>query len=114
MSTKEVIDHHNEAFGNLDIEEVMADYDDDSVIITEGTEFRGTDEIRPVFEGFFEEFDSPETEFTLNEYTIRDNVAYIAWEAETPENVYELGTDTFVVEDGVIRTQTYTDVTRPK
>jgi hypothetical protein len=48
-----------------------------------------------------------QTEFT-------ENVAYFAWEAETADNVYELGGDTFVIEDGKIATQTLTLKATPK
>jgi hypothetical protein len=33
--------------------------------------------------------------------------AFILWTAETADNVYELGTDTFVVRDGKITVQSF-------
>lgn len=114
MSVEEVMDHHNDAFGNCDLEEVMKDYDDESVIMTPDGNFEGTDEIRPMFEGFFDEFDDPETTMDVSQFTIEDNVAYLVWEAETPDNVYEMGTDTFVIEDDIIKKQTYAAEVTPK
>jgi len=42
------------------------------------------------------------------------DVAYISWVAETADNTYELGTDTFVVRDGRIAAQTYACKTTPR
>ncbi len=41
-------------------------------------------------------------------------VAYIVWSAETADNAYELGTDTFVVRDGKIVAQTFAAKATPK
>jgi hypothetical protein len=38
---------------------------------------------------------------------VEGNYGYILWTAETADNVYELGTDTFVVRDGRIVTQSF-------
>ena len=40
--------------------------------------------------------------------------AYILWTAETADNIYELGTDTFVVQNGKIVVQSFTGKTTPK
>ena len=40
--------------------------------------------------------------------------AYILWNAETADNIYDLGTDTFVVRDGKIVAQSFTARIRPK
>jgi hypothetical protein len=44
----------------------------------------------------------------------RGDHAYILWSAETADNVYELGTDTFVVRDGKIVGQSFTGKVTPK
>lgn len=107
MSTKAVLDHHNETFGNQDLDGVLEDYDEDSVIISHTGTFKGLDEIRGMFEAFFEELGHPDATFILRSEVVEADVAYITWEAESPENRYEFGTDTFVVEDDVIRYQTW-------
>ena len=107
MSTRDVLDHHNETFGNLELEGCLEDYDDDSVIISHMGAFHGLDEIRGLFEGFFEELDHPDAHFTVHESIVEDNIGYTTWDAESPENVYEFGTDTFLIEDDVIRYQTF-------
>ena len=44
--------------------------------------------------------------FTMDATHISGDVAYIVWHAETADNVYEYASDTFVIQDGKIRTQT--------
>ncbi len=113
-STESVLDHHLEAFGAQDMEENLKDYNDDSVLITHDSIFRGIDEIEGAFEAFFEEFGDPETELSVDRKVIEDEVAYITWHAETPENTYEFATDTFLIRDGKIETQTLGAVVSPK
>jgi len=40
--------------------------------------------------------------------------AYILWTAETADNVYEVGTDTFIVQDGKIVAQSFAAKITPK
>ena len=75
---------------------------------------KGLAEIRSAFEGLFAEFGKPGAAFEMQQKIIEGNVAYIVWTAETADNVYELGTDTFVVRDGKIAVQSFTPKTSPK
>ncbi len=38
----------------------------------------------------------------MKQMSVEGSYAYILWTAETAENLYEMGTDTFVVSDGKI------------
>jgi hypothetical protein len=42
---------------------------------------------------------------SMKQQFVEGNYAYILWTAETADNVYEVGTDTFVVRDGKIVAQ---------
>lgn len=113
-TTASVLEHHLDAFGNQNLEEVMADYDESSVVITNDGTYRGIDEIQGLFEGLFADFDRQGATIAVHLQEVEDDVAYITWEGETPDNEYEFATDTFVVEDGVITTQTFAGVIEPK
>ena len=52
--------------------------------------------------------------FDLQQQVIEGAVAYIRWVAETPDNAYQLGTDTFFVKHGKIVVQTFAFKTTPK
>jgi hypothetical protein len=60
------------------------------------------------------EFGKPGAAFSIKQQLIEGDYAYILWAAETADNVYELGTDTFVVRDGKIVAQSFTGRIMPK
>ena len=113
-STQEVLDHHLAAFGGGDLDGILEDYDENSVIITPDGTHRTRDEMATYFSTLFEDFGNPGMSFTMNHVAVDGDVAFIAWNAETADNVYELGTDTLVVRDGKIATQTYVAKVTPK
>ena len=113
-STQDVLNHHLQSFGGGDLNEILADYTDESVIITADGALRGLAPIRPFFEAMFAEFAKPGASFAMGATVVDGDTAFITWSAETADNVYELGTDTFVVRDGKIATQTFAAKTTPK
>jgi hypothetical protein len=48
-SPQEVFDHHAEALGAEDLDEIVADYSDDAIFITPAGVLRGKDGIRQAF-----------------------------------------------------------------
>ena len=113
-STKNVIDHHLKCFGEGDLQGILSDYAPDAVLFTAAGPLRGEDAIRPLFHAMIAEFGKPGAAFTTKQQFIEANYAYIHWTAETADNVYELGTDTFVVRDGKIVAQSYASKMMPK
>jgi len=61
----------------------------------------------------FAEFAKPGATFTMKQQLVDGDYAYILWTAETADNVYELATDTFVVQGGKIVAQSFTAKIRP-
>jgi ketosteroid isomerase-like protein len=115
MSTTEsVLDHHMEVFGEQDLDGTMEDYTDESVVISPQGVFRGREEIQGLFENIFAEFSQSGTTFSLDRQIVEGECAFIEWHAETPDNEYEFATDTFVIRDGTIATQTFTGVITPR
>jgi len=112
--TKDVIDHHLRAFGELDIKGVLSDYAPDAVFFTPDGPLRGLQAIRPLFERMIAEFAKPGAAFRMKQQFVEGDYAYILWNAETADNVYELGTDTFVVQGGKIVAQSFTAKITPK
>ncbi len=113
-TTKDVLTHHLDCFGKGDLAGIMADYTPASRIFTPEGILRGSDAIRPLFVKLFEEFAKPGMSFDMLRQDIEGDVAYIVWKAETADNRYELGTDTFVVKDGKIAAQTFAAKISPK
>jgi ketosteroid isomerase-like protein len=113
-STKAVIDHHLKCFGERDLDGILSDYAPDAVLFTRDKPLSGIDSIKPLFQAMIGEFEKPGAAFSMRHQSIEGDYAYILWTAETAENVYELGTDTFVVRDGKIVAQSFTGKLTPK
>ena len=113
-TTKDVIDHHLKAFGERDLKGVLSDYAPGAVFFTQHGPLRGPDAIRPLFQAMIAEFAKPGAAFSMQTQFVEGDYAYIVWTAETADNVYELGTDTFVVRDGKIVAQSFTGKITPK
>jgi len=111
--TKEVLDHHWATFQTNDLDGVMADYSDESILITPDRTFKGLTEIRENFVGAFKAFPKDSTAIKLNKSVISQDVAYIIWEASGPKVKISYGTDTFIIRGGKIVRQTYAGVTAP-
>src|SRR4028119_1186560 len=105
--TKQVLDHHWEAFIQNNLDEVMADYAEESVLITPDATFKGLAQIRKNFEDAYKKFPKDKTAFQLNKQVIDRDVAYILWQAKTPAFNLTYATDTFIIRNGKITRQTY-------
>ena len=113
-STKEVLDHHLSCFGAGDLSGILSDYSPDAVLFTPDGALRGPEAIKPLFQGMFAEFAKPGATFSMQRQSVEGEYAYILWSAETADNVYEMGTDTFVVRDGKIVAQSLAGKITPK
>ncbi len=106
-STEAVLEHHLDAFTEQDLEAVMEDYVEDSIVVTNMGTFRGLEEIEGLFENLFAEFSQEGSSITMDEQLVEGEFGYIVWHAETPDNVYEFATDTFHIPDDAISFQTF-------
>lgn len=101
-STAEVLARHQKTFGASDLEGVLADYAPDAVMLTPGGPVKGTDELRKTFQALFAEWGKAGTKFEMKKETVDGKFAYMFWNAETGDNIYEAGQDAFVVDNGKI------------
>jgi ketosteroid isomerase-like protein len=113
-STTDVISHHLKSFENGDLNGVLSDYAPGAVMFTRDGALRGPEAIRPLFEAMIAEFGKPGAAFNMNQQFVEGDYAYILWSAETADNIYELGTDTFFVRDGKIVAQSFAGKVLPK
>jgi hypothetical protein len=113
-NTQEVLDHHWETFVSNDLEGVMEDYTEESVLITPNATYSGLEEIRGNFINAFKAFPTGSAKLTLNNSIVVQDVGYILWEADAPEFNLTYATDTFIIRNGKILRQTYAGVTEPK
>ncbi len=114
LSTKDVIDHHIQAFGERDLNAILADYAPGAVLFTPDAPLRGATAMRPVFEALIADFAKPGAVFTLQRQHVDGDYGYIVWSGETADNTYVMATDTFIVRDGKIVAQSFAGKVTPK
>jgi hypothetical protein len=69
--------------------------------------------IRENFVSAFLSYPKSASTMQLNKSVVQRNVGYILWEAKGPKIKLSYATDTFVIKDGKIITQTYAGVATP-
>lgn len=106
-STHEVVAHHLKSFGEGDLDGILSDYAPDAVLFTPEGPLKGHDAIGSLFREMLVEFGRPGAVFRMEQQQVDGDHAYILWTAETADNRYELGTDTFFVRDGKIVVQSF-------
>jgi ketosteroid isomerase-like protein len=107
MTTREVLDHHLGAFTAGDIDGLLQDYTDESVIMTADGIVRA-DGLRAAFEHLLTGLFSPATyRIDVDAMHVEGDVAFIVWHAECAGADVVMATDTFVVHDGKIAVQTF-------
>ena len=100
---EEVFAHHGQSLGAEDLEEIIADYADDAVLVVQRKVYRGKDGAREVFTQLLS--DVPQAEWELDQ-TFADDVLYLEWKATGGGRKVDNGIDTFIFKDGMIRVQT--------
>jgi len=113
-STKDVLDRHMKCFGEGDLTGIVSNYATGAVLFRPDGPLKGIDAIRQHFKAVLAEFGKPGTTFSMKQQSIEGDYAYILWTAETADNVYEVGTDTFVVRDGKIVAHSFAGKTTTK
>ena len=101
---EEVFQHHAQALGAGDLDEIVADYADDAVFITPAGVLRGKDGIRAAFTQLLA--DVPSAAWELKTQTYEDDLLFLEWAADAAQTRVDDGIDTFVFRDGLIQVQT--------
>src|SRR5438270_14091510 len=109
---QEIFAHHGQALGAGDLDEIVVDYAEDSVLITAAGVARGRDGIRGAFAKLLE--DLPDAAWDLKNQVFEGDVLFLEWAADSPLKRVEDGVDTFVFRDGMIWAQTVRYTPRSK
>jgi ketosteroid isomerase-like protein len=104
--TEAVVRNHLQAFiEQQGIAAILDDYDEDARFLSEARVYDGKQEIREFFVGFIDALPAGAIDrFKLRSLRVDGELAYITWSAGDD---IPLGTDTFVVSDGKIVSQTF-------
>jgi ketosteroid isomerase-like protein len=107
---EEVFAHHGQALGAEDLDEIVADYTEDAILVVQKKVYRGRDGARQVFTQLLS--DVPQAQWKL-ETVFADDLLYLEWKATGGGRKAEDGVDTFVFADGMIRAQTIVYTVQP-
>jgi len=107
-TVEQILTHHLIAFGDNNLDEILKDYTEQSVIMTPNGAIKGLTEIRGFFKDFFKVIPTGSS-FTMNQKIIVGNVAYIAWASKSNIAKIPMGTDTFVFDGDKIQYHTVAD-----
>ena len=104
-TTEEIWNHHIKSFGDHNLEEILSDYSDDSFMIVNNNVISGREKLSVAFEQLFKLFGNGVQ--TMIGYTIKENIIFITWNfAPNNDSTVYFGTDSFVIVNGKIQTQT--------
>lgn len=102
-----LLERHLNAFLENDIRTLMADYTEESVLITQDATFSGLKEIEGFFTGLMTHFPRQRSSFELDKMEVHDETVFIVWHGRTPSVTVPMGSDTFTMKDGRIHRQTF-------
>ena len=108
----EIVQHHLKALGDGDVDEIMADYAADAVLITAAGVRSGRDAIRDGFQRLVTTLSG--IVWTSTAQVSSGDTVLLEWTADAGSVAVEDGVDTFVVRDGLIQSQTARSTWAPK
>jgi len=108
---QEIFDHHIRALLARDVEALLTDYTDESVLITPAGVAAGLTAIRAAFGQLADALAG--AEFTIGSQTHHDDVLLLEWTLDAPAFAVR-GVDTFLFDADSIRVQTISQSATPK
>jgi len=113
-STREVFDHHIGALGTGDLDDLMSDYSEESILIGPDGVVKGLTGIRQVFEFFLSGLLKPGTyEIGLDKVHVEGEIVYVLWHANCVGADVTFAADTFLIRSGKIALQTFAPKLEP-
>lgn len=109
---QEVFAHHGQALAAGDLDEIVADYADDSFVITPAGIARGKEGIRQLFVKLLD--DIPNSLWDLKTQIFEGDILFLEWTANSAVSRVDDGVDTFVFRDGTIWAHTVRYTPHPK
>ena len=105
-AAQQIVAHHLEASGKGDVEAVAADYADNAILILPDTVVRGKKAIRETFAKLLTPGASQLAPVVTEKRVFEGDIGYIVWTQNAGKPGEVRGSDTFVVRNGKIVTQT--------
>ena len=107
---KEIIEHHNKYVRACVLDEVLADYADDAMILTPGGAYHGKEEIAAFFADSFKTCLPPESVWVDDNLLIDGPMAVTMWHAKSPFAEFTFGSDSFTILNEKITYQSFVGI----
>jgi hypothetical protein len=101
-----ILQHHLNALGKNDLEEIMKDYTEQSELWLPDNEIIGLAGISDFYSFAISLFPKDKTKLEIKKLTAKGNKVYIVWTADSPVVQVPFAADCFEIEDGKILWQT--------
>ena len=111
--SRNLLIRHLSAFQDNDLEAVISDYTDESVLITPDSVYKGPEDIKGFFATLIAQFPKHQSSFELDKLVVEEELVYIIWHGKTPVLNIPFATDTFIVKNGKIHQQTFAGQLEP-
>jgi hypothetical protein len=106
VKTRNVLQHHFDSSYKADLDAVMEDFTEQSVLVTEEASFVGLRAIRDFYTSLLQLFSKGFVSYKLKKVVVIKDIAYITWELKTSDIEIPFGTDTFIMQNDKILYQT--------
>lgn len=102
QSILEVLSHHMTCVARSDVDGIMQDYTDASVLFSPDGVLTGKDQIRQFFANLTGSMMPAGTSFVAVRQDVRGDTAFLVWQADSPTLKFHMGTETLTIRDGKI------------
>ena len=102
ITAESVFQHHLEALGNNDLDELLKDYTEESELWTPEDAIVGLKAISTFYSYAFTLFPKDNTTLEIKKMIAKGNKLYIIWVADSPIVNVPFATDSFEIKDGKI------------
>ena len=114
MTSEAFLQARLQAFGSGNLEALLEQYSEDATLFTPQGALHGKAQIKTMLQAVLAEFGQPGSKFNLVSQAAVGSSIALVWNAETSQNIYELGVETYVLADGKVATQTTVLKVTPK
>jgi SnoaL-like protein len=108
---QEAFGHHAQTLMAEDVDGILADYTDNSIVVSPSGVLRGKNAIRGLFEDLLGAL--PQAKWDVKTTYVED-ILFLEWTADSTKGSVSDGVDTFIFKDGMIQVQTVRATIVPK
>jgi hypothetical protein len=110
----EIFEHHLEVFGAGDIEGILKDYDETSIMVYGNKTWFGLAGAKDFFTMWLDDLIPAGSDFNVIDQVSLENILYITWTANSRNYIFDYGTNTFIFKNDKIWRQTVATFLRVK